>query len=258
MRVNFKDCLTETLVWEGGYSDHPKDPGGKTQWGIIQRVYNSYRRLKQAGPRDVRKITRPEMEDIYKTFYWDKVHGDVLPIGLDLVVFDFGVNSGPSRSIKFLQKAINKTDGRSLKVDGLMGPATLDAATSTPDVSALIAGICDARLTWLQTLKTFVTFGKGWSKRVRGIKAKALQMATEGLRIVEDRPDVPPELGKAGDVEKKPIEPWAVSLTGLVGALGAGLVSAVNNPYALVFMLAVLGAAGFAIYSYAKNLHINS
>src|SRR5688572_26477480 len=115
MRVNFKDCLAVTLHHEGGYSNHPKDKGGKTQWGIIQRVYNSYRLLKEQPARDVRKITRAEMEDIYKRFYWDKVEGDLLPFGLDLSVFDFAVNSGPSRSVKFLQKAINSVEGRRLK-----------------------------------------------------------------------------------------------------------------------------------------------
>lgn len=258
MRVNFKDCLAETLKWEGGYSNHPKDPGGKTQWGIIQRVYNSYRRLKNASPREVKLITRTEMEDIYKTFYWDKVHGDVLPIGLDCVVFDFAVNSGPSRSTKFLQKAINKVEGRSLKVDGVWGPATLDAATSLKDLPGVIARVCDDRLTWLQTLKTWVTFGKGWGRRVKGIKPVALQMAEEGIQIVPQRPEVPTELGKAGDVASRPMDPWKVSLTGLIGALGAGVVGAVNNPYAMVFMVVVVVAAGLGLYGYAKNIHLDN
>lgn len=258
MKVNFKDCLAETLEWEGGYSNHPQDPGGKTQWGIIQRVYNSYRRLKQLGPRDVRKITRGEMEDIYKTNYWDAVKGDILPIGLDLVVFDFGVNSGPYQSIKFLQRAINKVDSRKLKVDGLMGPATVDAATSSENLSALISRICDDRLGWLHTLRTWATFGGGWGKRVVGIKAKALEMASQGIQIIQDRPEVPKELGAAGDVTTPSTAPTKLSITAVVGALGAGLVNAVNNPFALVFMLALLAAGGFALYSYAKNIHLDN
>lgn len=256
MRVNFKDCLTETLKWEGGYSDHPKDPGGKTNFGVIQRVYNSYRRLKGLGPRHVKSITKSEVEDIYRSMYWDNVGGDTLPIGLDLVVFDFGVNSGPSRSIKFLQKALNKVDGLNLKVDGLLGPATIDAATGTPDVHKLITRICDDRLGWLNTLKTFVTFGKGWTRRVRGIKSKALEMATQGLRIVEQRPEVPEELAP---VPTPPADTmWKVSVTGLVGALGTGLVSAVNNPFALIFMLAVLGGAGWMFYSYGRSIKLDN
>jgi lysozyme family protein len=258
MKVNFKDCLTETLIHEGGYSNHPKDPGGKTQWGIIQRVYNSYRRLKQQSARDVRQITKREMEDIYKTFYWDKVDGDVLPIGLDMVVFDFAVNSGHPRSIKFLQKAINKVEGRSLKADGLMGPATLDAATSIENLPGVISEMCDARLGWLHTLKTFGVFGKGWSRRVKAVKARGLEMAQSGLRIIEERPEVPPALGMPGDAQLPSAAPVAVSMTGLVGALGAGLVSAVNNPFALCFMLALLAAGGLVAFKYAQHIRFNS
>src|SRR5262245_5934212 len=145
MRVNVKDCLEETLKWEGGYSNHPKDPGGKTQWGIIQRVYNSYRRLKEQTPRDVRKITRQEMEEIYKEFYWDKVYGDKLPIGLDLAVFDFTVNSGPVQATKDLQRTLNAVEGRNLVVDGHFGGATLDAATQLHDLSAFINAYQDRR-----------------------------------------------------------------------------------------------------------------
>jgi lysozyme family protein len=257
MKVNFKDCLAETLKWEGGYSNHPKDPGGKTQWGIIQRVYNSYRRLKQLTPRDVKKITRSEMEDIYKSSYWDAVKGDLLPIGLDLVVFDFGVNSGPHRSIKFLQKALNKAEGRKLKIDGLMGPATLDAATSVENLPALISRVCDDRLGWLHTLGTWVTFGKGWGSRVKGVKATALEMASEGIQIIQERPTVPEGLGAAGDITTPSETPWKLSLTGLITACGAGLVGAVNNPFALAFMLALLAVVGYGLYSYAKNIHIS-
>lgn len=244
MRVNFKDCLAETLKHEGGYSNHPKDPGGKTNYGVIQRVYNSYRRLKGSGPRDVRSITKSEVEDIYRSMYWDNVQGDLLPIGLDLVVFDFGVNSGPSRSIKFLQRALNKVDGQSLVVDGLMGPATLDATTGTPDVHRLITTICDSRLSWLQTLKTWVTFGKGWGRRVKSIKGKALEMATQGLRIIEQRPDVPKDLAPAPAPSPVPVG----VLTALTGSLGAGILSAVSNPYALAFALVFLGVAALFVY----------
>lgn len=244
MRVNFKDCLSETLKWEGGYSDHPKDPGGKTNFGVIQRVYNSYRRLKGNGPRDVKSITRSEVEDIYRSMYWDNVNGDSLPIGLDLVVFDFGVNSGPARSIKFLQKSLNRVDGHALKVDGLLGPATLDAATSTPNVHALVTDICDSRLGWLHTLKTFGVFGKGWSSRVKGIKAKALDMATNGLRIIETRPAVPKELAPAPVDNTVPV----TTVTGLIGVLGTGFLSAISNPYALVAALVFLFGAGFFVY----------
>jgi lysozyme family protein len=255
LRVNFKDCLAVTLKHEGGYSNHPKDKGGKTQWGIIQRVYNSYRRLEGSEPQDVRKITKSEMEDIYKRFYWDKVEGDKLPFGLDLVVFDFAVNSGPSRSIKFLQKAINKVERRNLVVDGLMGPATLDAATDLKDLEGVIARVCDDRLSWLTTLWNWSTFKGGWSRRLKDINAQALKMAFEGLRIPVVRPSVPEELGKAGDREKTNKTLWT-TLTGFLGTVGTGLLSAVSNPYALTFALIAMLVGAYFLYRYLRQTRL--
>lgn len=259
MHVNFEAGLYETLKWEGGYSNHPEDNGGATQYGVIQRVYNSYRRLKGQIPRDVRKITKAEMQDIYKKNYWDQVSGDLLPIGLDFVVFDFAVNSGPNQAIKYLQRAINKSEGRTLKIDGHMGPATLDAATSLKDLAGVIATICDSRLSFVKRLTDWKTFGKGWTRRIKGVKATGLKMAAEGLQIVQERPEVPEGLGSAGDdTSPSRVPTWGLSVTGLVGALGTGLVSAVNNPFALTFMLAVLVGAGWMFYSYGKNINLNN
>lgn len=256
MRVNFETSLYETLKWEGGYSNHPEDNGGATQYGVIQRVYNSYRRLNGLVPRDVRKITKVEMKDIYKTNYWDQISGDLLPIGLDFVVFDFAVNSGPSQAIKYLQRAINKTEKRTLKVDGHMGPATLDAATSLTDLQGVITTMCDGRLGFLKRLSDWKTFGRGWTTRVKGVKATGLKMAAEGLQITQERPEVPEGLGAAGDDTSPSSVPlWGGTITGLVGALGTGLVSAVNNPFALVFMLAVLAGAGYGVWLYGKNIN---
>ena len=143
MKFNYSTSLVETLEYEGAYSNHPKDPGGKTNYGVIQRVYNSYRRLKGITPQGVRKITQAEVNEIYKTNYWDQVAGDLLPPGLDLAVFDFGVNSGPSQAIKNLQRAINKVEKRNLKTDGHLGPATIDAMTSLTDLPGVITYFCD-------------------------------------------------------------------------------------------------------------------
>lgn len=237
--------------------------------GVIQRVYNSFRRLKGFAPQDVRKISEAELKEIYRDNYWNAVKGDLLPVGLDLVVFDFGVNSGPSRSIKFLQKGLNKADKRRLKVDGLMGPATIDAATSS-DTQKLIAQICDSRLGWLHTLKTWVTFGGGWGDRVKGIKSTAAKMVETAPRSPEVdipgtiepeivspvlRPETPVSLGAPGDVQTPSTAPIGLSITGLIGALGTSIVSAVNNPYALVFTLALLAIGGFIAYRFLTKGH---
>ena len=266
MKNNFSNCLSITLEYEGGYSNHPKDPGGATNLGIIQREYNSYLRLKGQEPHSVKTITRAEAEDIYENKYWIGVKGDLLPVGLDLAVFDFGVNSGPSRAIKFLQKAINKVEGRTLKTDGILASATLDASTSLNDLPGVISQLCDSRDSWLHTLKTWATFGKGWGDRVKGIKAKSLEMASKAPSTApqssvapsQARPAVPPALGAPGDVTAPSTAPIAISVTGILTALGTGLVSAVNNPYALTFMMVVLLVGGFLAYKFlTKDHHIN-
>lgn len=250
MKVNFKDCLTETLKWEGGYSNHPSDPGGKTQWGIIQRVYNSYLRLKGQTPKDVRKIKRHEMEEIYKEFYWDKICGDKLPIGLDLAVFDFTVNSGPVQAVKELQRTLNALEGRKLTVDGHFGGATLDAATSMHDLSATIRAYMDRRGGFFQRLKTFGTFGKGWMRRNEGIRKAALKMADDGLQIPVERPPVPRDLDTVSKPSDKTL--WT-TIGGYFTGMGTAIFSAINNPYVLVFalVLAVIGA--YFLYRY---LHV--
>ena len=244
MKTNFSTALGQTLVWEGGYSNHPKDPGGATNKGVIQRVYNSYRRNKQMGPRSVKELTQTELEDIYRTMYWNLIQGDSLPVGLDYCVFDFAVNSGPSRAIKFLQKAINKVGTRTIKVDGLMGPATLDAATTYPP-EELISRICDDRLSWVQTLKIWATFGKGWGTRIKGVKRDALKMVPfTGLTV--SKPEVPEALGLPGDI--KPEGSLLQGLMAVGGTTGAGILTALNNPYALVFGLAIVVLAAFFFY----------
>jgi lysozyme family protein len=251
LKSNFSNCLAETLIWENGYSNHPKDPGGATMNGVIQRVYNSYRRLKGLAPRSVKLISKAEIQDIYKDNYWNQVKGDLLPSGLDLAVFDFGVNSGPSRAVKFLQKTINKVEGRRLAIDGRLGSATLDAVTSLKNIPGVIAHLCDSRRSWLQTLKTWATFGKGWNRRALGIKAKALELAHSApLAAPQARPAVPPSLGAPGDVQTPSEAPVAVSITGIIGLLGTGLVQAINNPYALAFMLVALGLGGLLAYRF--------
>jgi lysozyme family protein len=117
--TNFTKTTSWLLIHEGGYVDHPEDPGGATNRGVTQAVYDGYRIRKGKQVRSVRYIDDAEVYDIYRTQYWDKVWGDELPNGLDYAVFDFAVNSGPSRAIKFLQRVIGVPD------DGIMGNVTM-------------------------------------------------------------------------------------------------------------------------------------
>ena len=111
---NYNECLKIILMHEGGYVNHPKDPGGETNLGVTKRVYEEW-----GGTKEMKDLTVEDVEPIYKKNYWDKIKGDDLPDGLDLCVFDFGVNAGPGRAAKFLQRMIGTT------VDGGIGPMTL-------------------------------------------------------------------------------------------------------------------------------------
>lgn len=119
----FDRALPHVLVHEGGKVDHPKDPGGRTNKGVTQRVYNAWRSKSNLPPRDVYLIADMEVAAIYRFQYWDAIMGDRLPEGVGYVVFDGAVNSGPKQSIKWLQRALSSL--YTGKVDGVMGALTL-------------------------------------------------------------------------------------------------------------------------------------
>lgn len=162
MKSNFGLYTEWLLVHEGGYVNHPKDPGGATNKGVTQRVYDAYLRRKGLPVKSVRQISREEVLEIYKTQYWNTISGDLLPDGLDYAVYDFAVNSGPSRAIRFLQKILR------VKQDGVVGNMTLEAIRGHNNLVDLIQQLCIDRWNWMKTLKTFSTFGKGWTRRVMG------------------------------------------------------------------------------------------
>lgn len=169
MNSNFERALALVLEHEGGYVNHPKDPGGATNKGVTQAVYDAYRKMRGRGPMSVKFITDEELRAIYKFQYWDKVQGDFLPSGLDYAVFDFAVNSGVTRAAKYLQAVLSVTQ------DGQIGAKTLAAIHSS---TAVINALCDRRIGFLRNLKTFLAFGKGWTRRVANVRAEALEMAT--------------------------------------------------------------------------------
>src|SRR5688500_6264664 len=111
MQNRFEECLKLVLVHEGGYANHPKDPGGATNFGVTQRVYDGYRLKAGVAKRSVKEITKTEVSAIYKRQYWDLIDGDELPAGVDYVVFDGAVNSGCGQSVKWLQRALPEYKG---------------------------------------------------------------------------------------------------------------------------------------------------
>lgn len=163
--AEFERSLIKVLVHEGGWVNHPADPGGATNRGVTQRVYDDFLKSRQMKARPVKEITSAEVEAIYRQKYWNLMKGDQLPAGVSYVVFDGAVNSGVAQSVKWLQRALG------INPDGLIGPATLEAVASHPDHDDLIAKICDRRMAFLKALKTYATFGRGWASRVAGVKA---------------------------------------------------------------------------------------
>lgn len=170
MRDNYAASLAAVLVHEGGYVNHPRDPGGATNKGVTQRVYDDFRQRKGLPPRSVRSLEQSEVEAIYRKQYWDTVKGDELPKGVDYCVFDFAVNSGTHRASRYLQRAVGAAE------DGQIGPVTLKAVNAM-EPGCLIDGICNARMTFLKGLSTFDVFGKGWTRRVEDVRKHAKAMA---------------------------------------------------------------------------------
>jgi lysozyme family protein len=164
---NFDRALAEILRHEGGYVFDKRDPGGETNYGITRATARAH------GYRgSMRSIPMSLVERIYRRSYWAAVRGDDLPSGVDLAVFDFGVNSGPQRAAEFLQRAIGVDD------DGRIGPITLSAVAAA-DPAKVIRAICGDRLAWLRTLKTWRHFGRGWTNRVQDVERTAVSWVAE-------------------------------------------------------------------------------
>lgn len=169
MKINFDASLRKLLAHEGGYVNHPSDPGGMTNLGVTRRVWEQWTG-KAVTEADMRGLTAAMVAPLYKEKYWDAVKGDELPTGVDYAVFDAAVNSGPAQAAKWLQRAVGVAD------DGKIGPATLAAVCSKPALD-VVAGFSSQRLAFLQGLKTFPVFGKGWSRRVAEVNTTASNMA---------------------------------------------------------------------------------
>jgi lysozyme family protein len=221
----FKQCLNETLKWEGGYSNDKYDSGGATMRGVTTGRYRAFRKTKGLPPRPVKQITDAELNEIYRTYYWKPVWGDSLPPGLDLAVFDFGVNSGPSRAIKYLQRELG------VRADGEMGPITLEAVGKR-DVEKIIKALCTSRLAFVKRIKTYWRFGRGWTTRIHGIRRAALEMVGADDEALDVAPHPEPsadkqsaEQGRA-EVETVPLNP---KVAGSLGAASAGIAGAASQ-----------------------------
>ena len=168
MKENFPQCFALVLKNEGGYVDNEKDPGGATNLGCTKATWEAW--VGHSVTKDDIKALMPkDVMPLYKAKYWDTINGDNLPEGVDYAVFDFAINSGPSRAAKALQSVLNTNP------DGQIGPTTL-RALDTANAREVATAVCEARLAFLQSLSTYGTFGKGWSRRVSEVEQTAFNM----------------------------------------------------------------------------------
>ena len=191
----FEARLPFILRWEGGFVDHPADPGGRTNRGVTQRTYDAWRKQQGLTPRDVKDIEESEVHRIYEANYWRTAGCDSLREGLDLAQFDTAVNMGVQRAVRFLQQALG------CGVDGKFGSGTAAAAAQCPDVGAAIIAYCDARENYYNRLAQnkpeLKVFLKGWMNRLNALRK---EVGLPGYESVADGLD----FGDAGYVARIP------------------------------------------------------
>jgi lysozyme family protein len=165
----FAECLPLILKHEGGYVDHPKDPGGATNLGVTIGTLSEWLG-RPATKAEVKALTVADVAPIYEARYWRAAGCNRLPKGLDYAVFDFAVNSGPGRAVKVMQSAAGVVP------DVAVGPKTL-AAVERVGALEMVRRVQQSREAFLRSLKTFPTFGKGWMRRVDDVTRQATEWA---------------------------------------------------------------------------------
>ena len=164
-RAQFDRCIPILLANEGGLVHDARDPGGLTNYGISQRRYPHL---------DIAHLTRAAAVSIYYRDFWQPMHCGSLPPGLDLCVFDFGVNAGPRPAVRALQRLLDTA------ADGHIGPKTLAAlAHCAHSTRTLVDLYAHARLRFYRRLSTWPRFGRGWTRRVEHVRTDALQMVLD-------------------------------------------------------------------------------
>lgn len=148
--MNFDQAFERLIGHEGGYVNHPADPGGETKFGITKRSYPS---------EDIRNLTLDRAKAIYRRDYWGPAGCDVVPEMVRFDLFDMAVNAGVKRAVQTLQKAVAETE------DGILGPRTLQAVQSMP-APRLVARFNGHRLEHMASLPTWPAFGRGWARRI--------------------------------------------------------------------------------------------
>lgn len=231
MRETLPRALELMFGHEGGYSNVKTDSGGPTKYGITHKTLAAHRGVGSVTAAQVKALTLKEAEEIYRKGYWSQSGGDILPTGLDYAAFDFGVNSGPARAVKVLQRVVGVAE------DGNAGPQTLAAVKAYKGgIGKLIRDYCDARMAFLRSLKNpktgFPVNGRGWTIRVTGIDPKGLYAPSLGvvgnaLAMASHKAvETPQNAPVGGDAKAVPPDPnpWTKpEVLGPVGGVIGGL-----------------------------------
>lgn len=257
MRHNRDIVLDWIGLSEGGFVDHPRDPGGATDRGITQATFDAWNRQHGRPARPVRGISRAEALDILGAQYLDTVRFDDLPSGVDYAVADYAVNSGPGRAARVLQRVLGVT------VDGVVGAQTLAALTQRDPID-VISAICVERMRFLRRLRTFDAFGRGWTARVMGrqdgMQADDIGVIDRAGMLARNAPLIPAPVAvaPARATEEAPRAPDVLRdpalITGVTTAIGSVATMASGNgpiqwAIAAVLVLAVVGVMAWLVLS---------
>ncbi|MGO4337458.1 glycoside hydrolase family 108 protein [Labrys sp. KB_33_2] len=247
---------------EGDYVNHSRDPGGATKYGITAATLGASRRLgRKATPDEVKRLTLTEAARILDKQYAQPLRYPELPAGLDYALFDYAVNSGPAQAVKTLQRLL------AVEADGIVGLKTLEAIRRR-DIADLIDKLQDARLRFLRGLKTWPTFGKGWSTRVAHVRESALRLA-DGVATAIPPSPVGLETATPADAKVSSTIAGKGTIVATIGTAGATIGAAKDTLQPItgnggvvdiVFALLVAGGsiaaiAGLAIIAYRQAKH---
>jgi len=246
---SYETAIRYVLLHEGGYTNHPSDPGGPTNWGITLHDARLYWK-RDANAADVRAMPLEAAKQIYRTHYWNALRCDELPAGVDYALFDYGVNSGVSRARKVLSRIVTAR---------MSGSDVADVVAAAGQIAAdrLIRDLCAERRAFLRGLKTWPVFGRGWGRRVTEVEANALALA-RGSRENPVRVSAPANV--PGDVRAKALVPVPAlphaKAAGAGAAIGIGAGAAFLASHggwiALLIACGILGAIsivlGFRLY----------
>jgi lysozyme family protein len=240
--LSYEVALARLLRDEGGYTDHPSDPGGPTNFGITLADAQRYWKG-NATADDVRALPQSIARKIYRERYWNAMRCDELPAGVDYAVFDYGVNSGIGRAGKVLRRVLNLPDRSSVVSDDVI------AAAGQRAPSDLVVAICAERLSFLKTLKTFPVFGRGWIARVNGVRSTALAMAQSHHPVSAPAPI---EKGRAEASPGKAVVPVKIpagpASAGAVIAAGTATAATTSRLDVAVMVTAAAALAALAIF----------